>query len=55
MNKKKQTIFLSASWKNLIMINYEVNSEILKKYLPIHTELDLYKGKAIVSIVGFMF
>jgi uncharacterized protein YqjF (DUF2071 family) len=55
MNKKKQSIFLSASWENLIMINYEVNPEILKKYLPIHTELDLYKGKAIVSIVGFMF
>lgn len=26
--------FLSAAWKNLVMINYEVDSTILKPYLP---------------------
>jgi uncharacterized protein YqjF (DUF2071 family) len=37
------------------MINYEVDSVILKPYLPAGTELDLWEGKALVSMVGFMF
>lgn len=37
------------------MINYEVDPEILMPYLPPHTELDFYKGKSLVSLVGFMF
>ena len=37
------------------MLNYEVDPEILKPYLPAHTELDLWDGKALVSMVGFLF
>jgi uncharacterized protein YqjF (DUF2071 family) len=37
------------------MINYEVNPEILIKHLPLYTELDLFEGKALVSMVGFLF
>jgi uncharacterized protein YqjF (DUF2071 family) len=48
-------IFLSASWEYLAMFNYEVDPEILKPHLPPYTEIDLYNGKAIVSVVGFMF
>ncbi|MGI4729679.1 MAG: YqjF family protein [Janthinobacterium lividum] len=47
--------FLEAEWRNLIMINYEVDPEILKPYLPAATEFDLWQGKALVSMVGFMF
>jgi len=47
--------FLKAQWKNLVMLNYEVDPEILKPYLPAATELDLWHGKALVSMVGFMF
>jgi uncharacterized protein YqjF (DUF2071 family) len=47
--------FLTAEWNNLVMINYEVDPEVLKPYLPAGTELDLYQGKALVSMVGFMF
>lgn len=47
--------FLSAAWKNLVMINYEVDSTILKPYLPPNTELDLWLGKCLVSMVGFLF
>lgn len=47
--------FLQAEWKNLLMLNYEVDPEILKPYLPAATELDLWEGKALVSMVGFMF
>lgn len=48
-------IFLSARWEYLAMFNYEVDAAILQQHLPPYTELDLYNGKAIVSVVGFMF
>jgi hypothetical protein len=47
--------FLKARWNNLLMLNYEVDPDILKPYLPAATVLDLWQGKAIVSMVGFMF
>lgn len=47
--------FLKAEWRKLAIINYEINPEILEKYLPKGTELDFYKGKCYVSVVGFMF
>lgn len=47
--------FLKAEWRKLAIINYEVNPEILEKYLPQGTELDFYNGKCYVSVVGFMF
>jgi uncharacterized protein YqjF (DUF2071 family) len=48
-------VFLKAEWNNLVMLNYEVDSKILKPYIPAGTELDLWEGKALVSMVGFMF
>lgn len=47
--------FLKAEWRKLAIINYEINPEILEKYLPKGTELDFYKEKCYVSLVGFMF
>lgn len=47
--------FLKAEWRKLAIINYEINPEILLKYLPEGTELDFYQGKCYVSLVGFMF
>jgi uncharacterized protein YqjF (DUF2071 family) len=47
--------FLTANWENLIMANYEVEPSILKPYLPKGVELDFYKYKTYVSLVGFMF
>jgi uncharacterized protein YqjF (DUF2071 family) len=47
--------FLKAEWRKLAIINYEINPEILITYLPEGTELDFYKGKCYVSLVGFMF
>jgi len=48
-------IFLSAEWRKLALANYEVDKEILLKYLPPFTELDDWHGKYYVSLVGFMF
>ena len=50
-----KTRFLTAQWRNLVMLNYEVDPEILKPYLPAATEVDLWEGRALVSMVGFMF
>ncbi|MGU3376469.1 YqjF family protein [Chryseobacterium sp. M5A1_1a] len=47
--------FLKAEWRKLAIINYEINPGILLKYLPEGTELDFYKNKCYVSLVGFMF
>lgn len=47
--------FLTAEWKNLVMANYLVDPAVLQPYLPNKTELDLFNGKAYVSLVGFMF
>lgn len=47
--------FLTANWKNLIMINYVVPDELLLPYLPIGVELDHYEGKSYVSFVAFHF
>lgn len=47
--------FLTAQWSNLAMANYTVDPEILEKYIPNGTELDIWNGKCYVSLVGFMF
>jgi uncharacterized protein YqjF (DUF2071 family)/predicted DCC family thiol-disulfide oxidoreductase YuxK len=49
------TPFLTASWSNLIVINYEVDPSILAPLLPLGTELDLFDGKALVSVIAFNF
>lgn len=48
-------IFLTAEWRDLVMLNYEVPAELLRERVPAGTELDLFQGKALVSVVGFRF
>jgi uncharacterized protein len=50
-----EKIFLSARWEYLAMFNYQVDPLILEKHLPPGTEIDYFDGKALVSIVGFLF
>ena len=47
--------FLTAEWRKLAMANYAIDPNILKKYVPAKTELDLWNGNCYVSLVGFMF
>ena len=47
--------FLTAEWRKLILVNFVVEPELLKPYLPFKTVLDLWEGKCYVSIVAFMF
>jgi uncharacterized protein YqjF (DUF2071 family) len=48
-------IFLSAEWRDVLMLNYEVDPAILQKYVPNATELDSFDEKTYVSLVGFRF
>lgn len=47
--------FLTAAWRNLLMINFEADPAVLKAYLPAHTELDTWNNTSYVSLVGFLF
>lgn len=47
--------FLKAEWKNLAIINYEVDPSILAGYLPQGTKIDYWNEKCYVSLVGFLF
>lgn len=47
--------FLSACWRNLIVINYEVDPSALLPLLPLGTELDLFENKALISVIAFNF
>ena len=47
--------FLTAEWRYLAMLNYEITPEVLTRFLPRGTELDTDGGKTYVSVVGFRF
>jgi uncharacterized protein YqjF (DUF2071 family) len=37
------------------MLNYEVDPEVLRPLVPAGVELDLWEGRTLVSVVGFLF
>lgn len=47
--------FLTAEWRDLVMLNYEVDPVLLSGLVPAGTELDLWQERALVSVVGFHF
>ncbi len=47
--------FLTAEWRHLVMLNYELDREALAPYVPAGTELDTLHGRTLASMVGFMF
>ena len=50
-----ENIFLTAEWRHLAMLNYEIEPQILQPYVPAGTELDTWSKKTFISVVGFMF
>jgi uncharacterized protein YqjF (DUF2071 family) len=52
---KQAPVFLTGQWKHLVMLNYEVDAALLRPRVPRGTELDMWQGKTMVSVVGFMF
>ena len=51
----ERRVFLSAEWRDLVMLNYEVEPGILRQYVPSGVELDTFAGRTFVSLVGFQF
>jgi uncharacterized protein YqjF (DUF2071 family) len=47
--------FLTAGWHHLAMLNFEVDPAILAKYVPAGVEIDYFRGKTYLSVVGFRF
>lgn len=48
-------IFLSAEWRDLIMVNYAIDPAILQEHVPAGTELDSWNDTVYVSAVAFNF
>jgi uncharacterized protein len=47
--------FLTAEWRDVLMLNYEADPALLRRLVPSGTELDLWQGKSFISLVGFRF
>jgi uncharacterized protein len=47
--------FLTAEWRYLVMLNYEIDPGVLQARAPHKTEVDSFDGRTYVSIVAFMF
>lgn len=53
--RREPSRFLTAEWRHLVMLNYEVDPALLASRVPAGTELDAHEGRTFVSIVGFLF
>ncbi|TWT97942.1 hypothetical protein Pla108_20970 [Botrimarina colliarenosi] len=47
--------FLAAEWRDLLMLNYEIDPAALASRVPAGCELDAWQGRHFVSVVGFRF
>ncbi len=47
--------FLTAEWRDLLLLNYEVDPTLLGPLIPLGTELDDHEGHTYVSLVAFRF
>jgi uncharacterized protein len=52
---KHEKPFLTAEWRQLAMLNYEVDAALLARYVPRGVEIDFWQGRTYLSLVGFRF
>ena len=50
-----RSAFLTAEWHNLAMLNFEIDPAVVLPFVPAGTELDDWRGRTFVSLVGFLF
>jgi uncharacterized protein YqjF (DUF2071 family) len=48
-------VFLTATWRDLVMASYEVPPSVLTPFIPAGTELDTWNDRHFISLVGFRF
>src|ERR1700727_1338868 len=46
--------FLTAEWRSLAMLNYEIDPAALQPFVPMGTELAHWQGKTFVAMGGFL-
>jgi len=51
----QRRLFLTAAWRYIAMLNYEVSRELVQPLVPAGTELDSFNGAVLASMVGFRF
>jgi uncharacterized protein YqjF (DUF2071 family) len=54
-HRKPTPQFLTAEWRDVLMLNYEVDPALLSGLVPSGTELDLWQGRSFISLIGFRF
>lgn len=47
--------FLTAAWRHVAILNYDVDRSLLAPLVPRGTELDEWQGHTYLSVVGFLF
>ncbi|MEX2015456.1 MAG: DUF2071 domain-containing protein, partial [Candidatus Hydrogenedentales bacterium] len=47
--------FLTAHWRDLVMLNFGIDPKLVAAHAPVGTEVDLIEGNTFISVVGFMF
>lgn len=55
MSRDEAKRFLTAEWRHLAMLNYEVDPALLAELVPRGTVLDFWAGRTFVSMVAFRF
>lgn len=50
-----QRPILTAEWRNLVLLNFPIPTDIIASLAPPGTEPDLHNGQSYISIVGFQF
>jgi len=48
-------VFLTAAWRSLVMLNFDVEPRLVAPHVPRGTVLDLWQNRSLVSLVGFRF
>lgn len=49
------TVFLTAEWQRLVMLNFPIEPQALQRYVPRGTEIDAWEGTTFISLVAFRF
>ncbi len=55
MGNDEAAPFLTAQWRDLVMMTWAVDPALLTPRLPAKTELDYFEGRCHVSLVAFRF
>jgi len=51
----ERPVFLTAAWRDLLMVNYAVDPALVRPLAPRGLELDVIDGRTFVSLVAFRF